>query len=316
MTRSERTGPASRARYAGEARRVGLSLVGMAALVLVARWLKPADPGALLVAGAAAFTSLYGYPSGIACAAAALIYALVAYPAGQGFTAENIQRIVLLALGAAGAVASVGRLYKKYHQADERLADGSQLARTDDAPLGDASVTDALTGARNRFAIRRDYSRYERKRVHVMMLDIDDFKRVNDTYGHPVGDYILKKLGQILNGAFGAESCYRYGGDEFLVVRADTEDSAFRALVERALRESAAIRLNDKPLPVRLSAGYVSGVCELSCDLRLMMHQADHDLYVAKSRGKNQYVGEAYDRETARSLEKSFHNDERHMDIL
>ena len=67
--------------------------------------------------------------------------------------------------------------------------------KEDNLSLEAATTKDSLTGVKNRFALRRDYEKYDDTNVHIMMLDIDDFKKVNDRYGHSVGDYLLRKVG-------------------------------------------------------------------------------------------------------------------------
>ncbi len=80
------------------------------------------------------------------------------------------------------------------------------------------SSHDALTGALNRNALVETCASLRGKKAFFLLLDIDDFKVVNDTKGHNVGDAYLKELTNILQFAFSPESVFRYGGDEFLVI--------------------------------------------------------------------------------------------------
>ena len=176
--------------------------------------------------------------------------------------------------------------------------------KEDNARLEEASIRDALTGARNRFALRRDYDTYIDKEVHLMMFDIDDFKSVNDGNGHAIGDYLLKKTSDILINNFGKENVYRYGGDEFLIITGDVTEKDFKRILSNLSNELSIISLERKQLPVHFSAGYVYGKISLQEDLRLMLRQADELLYEAKSSGKSMFIGKEFDREYADSIIK------------
>lgn len=86
------------------------------------------------------------------------------------------------------------------------------------------------------------------------------------------------------------------------MVLPDVSEGDFLGMMEQMKRRLREIQLEDEKLPVHFSAGYVHGMCELSYDLRLMMHQADSNLYDAKSLGKDGYVGCAFSRVFAEAL--------------
>ncbi len=174
----------------------------------------------------------------------------------------------------------------------------------DNLTLEAATIRDSLTGVKNRFALRRDYDSYFEKNVHLMMIDIDDFKKVNDQYGHSVGDYILKKTGDALIDNFGAEYSYRYGGDEFMVLFPDISEEEFKKLIVNLESQLEEIYLDEKKMPVHFSAGYVYGKSILRDDIRLMLREADTLLYQAKKTGKNTFIGKVYDREKAETIQK------------
>ena len=180
----------------------------------------------------------------------------------------------------------------------------NQQLQEDNLTLEAATIRDSLTGVKNRFALRRDYDSYYEKEVHLMMLDIDDFKHVNDQFGHSVGDYLLKKTGEALIDNFGAEHSYRYGGDEFLVLFPDISEDDFKKLVVNLEGQLEEIYLDEKKMPVHFSAGYVYGKSILRDDVRLMLRQADELLYQVKKTEKNMFLGKAYDREKAESIQK------------
>ena len=176
--------------------------------------------------------------------------------------------------------------------------------KDDNLTLEAATIRDSLTGVKNRFALRRDYDSYYEKDVHLMMLDIDNFKHVNDNYGHSVGDFLLKKTGDALIDNFGADHAYRYGGDEFVVIYPEISEEEFRLMVVSTITQLEEIYLEDKKMPVHFSAGYVYGKNMLHDDLRLMIRAADELLYTAKENGKNTFLGEEYNRKQAEHIVK------------
>ena len=92
-----------------------------------------------------------------------------------------------------------------------------------------SSRTDELTGLYNRLALREDFPNYSKQEVGVAMIDLDDFKRFNDNYGHAYGDLVLTRLGRYLQKDWMNEHlrCYRYGGDEILIIASGLEDGDF-----------------------------------------------------------------------------------------
>ncbi len=176
--------------------------------------------------------------------------------------------------------------------------------KEDNITLEAATTRDSLTGVKNRFALRRDYTLYSDAEIHLMMLDIDDFKQVNDTYGHSVGDFLLKKTGDALIELFGTDHSYRYGGDEFIVIIPRLTDEEFSEKITTLESLLGDIHLEEKKLPVHFSAGYVSGKTLLQDDLRFMLRQADELLYRAKESGKNAFIGDSYNRTLAKGIKK------------
>jgi len=122
----------------------------------------------------------------------------------------------------------------------------------------------------------------------MLMIDIDDFKQINDIYGHDFGDLVLKKVGEmLLTFRRKNESIARYGGDEFVYVMPEslTKEAAAKA---EAILEAARIidlRPDDKKLHLTLSIG-VAGLSDLEEPDKLMI-AADRAMYLSKSKGKN-----------------------------
>ena len=313
MNESEKhTAPTPRERKV--LREMALSLLVMLALTLFVRDFKIPNPNMILITGLSVFTSLYGYHAGIVCGVVMLGYSMYFFSDNHSFfvySALNLQKMATIALGVSLNVLFIGHLHKAHTDAEKQLMELNAALQSDNVTLEQASALDGLTGVRNRYAFRRDYLKYEGRDIHVMMFDLDNFKAANDGYGHAVGDFVLKSAGRFLREAFGDAHCYRYGGDEFLVIRPDMPEEEFAAKLESIQEQIRGLSLDEQRIPASFSAGYVYGHAELSSDLRLMLRQADHNLYESKKRGKDCFTGAAYSRDFAHKLER--HNAEKSL---
>ena len=128
----------------------------------------------------------------------------------------------------------------------------------------------------------------------LLLFDIDHFKKVNDTYGHPAGDLILVKLGQVLaDGIRGSDFAARYGGEEFTVVmtQADKEKAYTFAEILRGTVESTQFQIpgQEHPLKVTISGG-VANFPQDGGSTTDLIRVADEALYQAKQSGRNRIV--------------------------
>ncbi len=157
------------------------------------------------------------------------------------------------------------------------------------------AVTDPLTGLYNRRKLielgESEFARsarYERE-LSAIMLDCDGFKRVNDTYGHAVGDQVLKRLADIaLSCVRKADILARYGGDEFMILLPETGISEALVVADR-LRESvtfAPFATNAGDLPFSVSVG-VASLDKSANSLGQLLDRADFASYVSKDTGGN-----------------------------
>jgi two-component system, cell cycle response regulator len=160
----------------------------------------------------------------------------------------------------------------------------------------DAALRDGLTRAFNKkyFLTRLDtelaYARRHRTNLSLVMLDVDFFKRVNDTYGHLAGDAVLVTLAQVVQKTLRAEDVLaRYGGEEFAIIcRGVSREQAY-VLAERirALVEATGFESNGARLPVTVSLG-VAGMPEFAAESSVqLVAAADEALYAAKRGGRN-----------------------------
>ena len=150
------------------------------------------------------------------------------------------------------------------------------------------SYTDGLTQVMNRSALRIAFEGFykKKKRINVMLFDLDFFKQINDTYGHEAGDFVLKKTGDILSAIFRQETCYRYGGDEFLVID-ESDAKTMQEKIARLRSGLSELKYKDIALKLTISGGCVSGVPKNKENMRDMLHRADEKLYDSKKAGKN-----------------------------
>lgn len=128
----------------------------------------------------------------------------------------------------------------------------------------------------------------------VAMIDLDRFKQLNDTYGHPFGDACLRHVAQLLQQSFRRETdtTIRYGGEELVVINAGVSSTEMLARLEAFRQEVAdsTVALNGSQSGLTLSIGVWSGVPQLADDARRLVDAADAALYRAKRSGRNQVV--------------------------
>ena len=157
------------------------------------------------------------------------------------------------------------------------------------------AITDSLTSLYNRrhlFELAdREFQRARRYRIplSIMMVDIDEFKRVNDTYGHAIGDQVLQGVAECCRKELrGVDVIGRYGGDEFVALLPETGLPAACQVAER-LRRSIAERVLDTRagrVAVTVSLG-IAVMDDEHLTPETLIDRADKALYVAKQNGRN-----------------------------
>ena len=168
-------------------------------------------------------------------------------------------------------------------------------------------LTDALTGVHNRRyfeqRLREEVDRALRKGVPLtcLMLDVDHFKRVNDVYGHLIGDVVLREVAeQIKDQLRLSDAMARYGGEEFAVLLVQTDEPTAIAIAER-IRSAVASQPIHLPDRIDLSVAISIGVSTLSEELRGadigakahdLVSAADNALYAAKRGGRNRVISQ------------------------
>ena len=167
--------------------------------------------------------------------------------------------------------------------------------------LTELSITDELTGIYNyrffQLALEKEWERAERynRSLSCILSDIDNFKRINDLYGHPVGDKILREIAQLTSRSV-RQSDYlaRYGGEEFVILLPDTNLRNSLQVAEklRKLIEAHTFQPTEEPLKLTISLGVVSNEMPGVTSAGALVELADKALYKAKREGKNcvQYI--------------------------
>jgi two-component system, cell cycle response regulator len=170
---------------------------------------------------------------------------------------------------------------------------------------------DSLTGIANRGtaleAIHRERSRQVREAgsFGVVLLDIDHFKRVNDSYGHLVGDLVLKTVAKRIAASIRPyDTVGRYGGEEFLVVAPLSDAAGTISLAERIRRcvESSPIPAGPGPIRVTISGGIAVCNSDAPLEAEALLYLADEALYRAKAEGRNRCELANFDPLLAQSL--------------
>ncbi|OHE59724.1 MAG: hypothetical protein A2Z99_03255 [Treponema sp. GWB1_62_6] len=204
--------------------------------------------------------------------------------------------------------ADFAALLARYEKQDARLEKIISISDVYQEQLRDISTrmelmayTDFLTNLPNRRAmidrLEIELARAERygTTFSVVLFDVDDFKKVNDVWGHDSGDEVLKRTAKELQGAIRrSDSCGRWGGEEFLALLAESgEDEAFHAGEKGRIAVERAVTVSRKgEIGVTVSGGVCSYRRGMDVDALLM--GADAALYEAKAAGKNRLSVRTY----------------------
>ncbi len=181
-------------------------------------------------------------------------------------------------------LAQLNDLYQQLEKRQEELAKLNENLETQ-------ATVDGLTGLKNHRKFQEELTAqyHQSVRYHqslsVIMLDVDYFKRYNDTYGHPAGDVVLKKIAQVLQtSARRTDSVARYGGEEFVIILPHTDHQGAQIIAER-FREA----VEHTPWPQRavtISVGVATLSLTTESDQQLIT-EADQALYRSKRWGRN-----------------------------
>jgi len=165
--------------------------------------------------------------------------------------------------------------------------------------LYQASVEDPLTQVPNRryfdAFLMREIARTRRynRPLSLMMLDIDHFKQINDTYGHVCGDKVLREFAEVVTGRLRkSEFLARYGGEEFAIILPETHLEGAKNVAEsiRLMIETHSFGCGSQTFPLTVSIG-IAVLDDTMVEAGTLVKAADENLYIAKSEGRNRVVG-------------------------
>jgi diguanylate cyclase (GGDEF)-like protein len=165
--------------------------------------------------------------------------------------------------------------------------------------LFESSTRDALTGAYNRKhfdeRLRAEiaYCARHNTETALVLIDIDHFKAVNDRYGHPAGDVVLRQVSQNVQRRLRAEDLFaRFGGEEFAVILRETDRAGAAQVAERLRATCATVPalVDGRPIPVTISIGCATLSCCQKRTMADLVQTADRRLYLAKRGGRNRVV--------------------------
>jgi diguanylate cyclase (GGDEF)-like protein len=138
-------------------------------------------------------------------------------------------------------------------------------------------------------------AKHRRKPLSLAMVDIDRFKKINDSYGHLAGDFVLREVGKLLQEGLRADDFLtRYGGEEFaLIMRGISKRNALQTAERlRKLVETTTFKHEDRKIGVTVSIGISTWPDDNIDSVRKLIKTADNNLYAAKRKGRNRVVGQ------------------------
>lgn len=201
----------------------------------------------------------------------------------NGVAPHPVQIVSFVAIMATALLGSVGFILMVKERTDREIM---QLA-----------MTDSLTHVPNRRALMQRAEQALARRngapLALMMIDVDHFKLINDNYGHPTGDEVLRNVAELLSQRLRAQDVLgRYGGEEFCAVVPDTDMAGALHLAESLCASVAAAPFSTEggEIPVAVSIGISLCRANATRELKDMIGDADSALYAAKQAGRNRVV--------------------------
>jgi len=190
------------------------------------------------------------------------------------------------------------KLEKQVDLRTKQLEEAMEKLEVANSDLTKLSLTDQLSQVYNRRgfdeAIANECSRARRERQNLAMVivDIDHFKNINDTYGHTVGDTCIREIAKLLKNVVqrSTDLVARYGGEEFAYLLPNTNLDDACSVAEKARREVENLVINTEGVTFKVTAsfGVASWIPEHDDDFKLLIKASDNALYQAKENGRNQ----------------------------
>lgn len=204
----------------------------------------------------------------------------------------------------------IGLAEERTREAELRATENAMQLQEDMLKLRQLADTDFMTGLMNRrsfLAVADDavaFCRRYKRNMATLMIDIDHFKKINDTHGHAAGDDAIKRVAEIVSQSIRTtDKAARFGGEEFVVLLREIDQETAVLLADRIRTsiESATVRHGDIVIPITVSVG-LALFDERDRDVQDVIERADQGLYVAKKTGRNRtFLMPATDERAARA---------------
>lgn len=186
---------------------------------------------------------------------------------------------------------------QKLDALNQQLEENRRKIETQNLQLQHLSKTDMLTGLGNRYSFVQQSTQALRDALQkqtflsVAIVDVDNFKEINDTFGHTIGDACLKAIGQTFADAENDHIfAFRFGGDELVVLFTETGRSDAFLVMNRLSKATSNLKVPGLGKAVTLSVGIYSVIPQENTTLDMLIEKADQYLYAAKASGKNRIV--------------------------
>lgn len=206
---------------------------------------------------------------------------------------DTVNAMVIVMVATCAFITLSNRAYEKKSAALEQSYSELQQAIVKMQEAQNKALTDSLTGLYNRayFELHRNEEMITiNQSLGMMMLDIDYFKKVNDSYGHLKGDECLQHIGHILLNFMDSNEgyCIRYGGEEFLICYKSISEQELAVKAEKLRLEVEQSNIGQHlgiERHITVSIGYA--VADSNQSIRELIEEADNNLYAAKQEGRN-----------------------------
>ena len=189
----------------------------------------------------------------------------------------------------------IGFAEERTKEAEYRASENAQQFMDDIAKLRQIADTDHLTGLMNRRAFlaaaddAMEFSNRYQRGMATLMIDIDHFKKINDSHGHAAGDGAIKRIAEVIGDCIRTtDKAARFGGEEFVVLLREVDQAAAQLLAERirSAIESSPISYGALTISATVSIG-IAVIADADRDVQDMIERADQGLYLAKNTGRN-----------------------------
>ncbi|SDB47055.1 GGDEF domain-containing protein [Butyrivibrio sp. INlla16] len=172
------------------------------------------------------------------------------------------------------AILTVIGAFNKYRMQATELERIHRIETMNDM-LQNVPVHDNVTDMKNRYALRDDFDSYQNHHIIVVMLDLDEFSKVNEEYGLDAGNAILNQVGKYIKTHLTDSHSYRYGSDSFLIILQDMELSDALQRLSIWERSMATLSIPEIDKPIHYTSGYSHGTPRDEDELRMLIEAAD-----------------------------------------